>query len=73
MSEKVNFTLRLISVLIIIMGAITSQFWAPSILGINLLELSTKSLVLINSVMGLVIFLILGRPLHFLLAVLKTK
>jgi hypothetical protein len=73
MSGRVNFILRLFFVLIIIIGATSVQFWAPSVLGINLLVLSIKSLVLISTAMTVIIFLILGRPIHFLRIVLKSK
>ncbi|MFC4794862.1 hypothetical protein [Enterococcus devriesei] len=47
---------------------------APTILGIiDLLELSTESLILINLGMVVIIFLILGRPIHFIWTALKRK
>lgn len=73
MPEKINLTLRVFLVLVIILGTVSAQFWTPEILGIDLLELSTESLILINLGMGVVIFLILGRPIHFIWTALKRK
>ncbi|MDT2826965.1 MAG: hypothetical protein ACTJHK_01505 [Enterococcus viikkiensis] len=73
MPEKINLTLRVFLVLVIILGTVSAQFWTPEILGIDLLELSTESLILINLGMGVIIFLILGRPIHFIWTALKRK
>lgn len=73
MSEKANFILRLYLVLVIITGAITAQLWVPSVFGIDLLKLSTKTLLFANIVMSVIIFLILGRPVHFIVKALKRK
>ncbi|MEG0628963.1 hypothetical protein [Enterococcus viikkiensis] len=73
MPEKINLTLRVFLVLVIILGTVSAQFWTPEILGIDLLELSTESLILINLGMGVVIFMILGRPIHFIWTALKRK
>lgn len=73
MSEKANFILRLYLVLVIITGAITAQLWISSIFGIDLLELPTKTLLFANIVMSVVIFLILGRPIHFIVKTLKRR
>lgn len=73
MPEKINLTLRVFLVLVIILGTVSAQFWTPEILGIDLLELSTESLILINLGMGVIIFLILGRSIHFIWTALKRK
>ncbi len=33
MSEKISLTLRMYLVLVIILGAVSAQYWAPTILG----------------------------------------
>ncbi|MGM0175145.1 hypothetical protein [Enterococcus sp. DIV0800] len=73
MSEKISLALRMYLVLVIILGAVSAQYWTPTILGIDLLELSTESLILINLGMVVIIFLILGRPIHFIWTALKRK
>lgn len=71
--DKTGNILRLITVLLIILCAISAQLWAPTILGINLLNFSIKDLFFTFTIMSLLIFFILGRPLHFVLTALKSK
>lgn len=71
--DKTGKILRLITVLLIILSAIYAQWWTPTILEIDLLNFSTKDLFFTFIIMSLLIFFILGRPLHFVLTALKSK
>lgn len=68
-----NDVLRILAVVIIIMLGITSPLWSESLLNIDLLSKSFNELVVIFTLMGFVIFFILGRPIQRITHVLGKR
>ncbi|AGK54478.1 hypothetical protein [Bacillus sp. 1NLA3E] len=71
MKNDYGLTLRIFAVVIIIILGITSPLWSKTILNIDLESKSFTELVVIFTSMAIVIFSILGRPIHHITNVLK--
>ena len=71
MKNDYGLTLRIFAVVIIIMLGISSPLWSKTVLNIDLESKSFTELVVISTSMSIVIFFILGRPIHHIINVLK--
>ncbi|MEQ2526957.1 hypothetical protein WMO40_09610 [Bacillaceae bacterium CLA-AA-H227] len=66
-----GLTLRICAVVFIIILGITSPLWSKAVLNIDLESKSFTELVVIFTSMAIVIFFIVGRPIHQITNVLK--
>lgn len=73
MNNDYGFTLRLFAVISIIMLGITSPLWSKTVLNYDIASKSFTELLIILTSMSIVIFFILGRPIHHITNVLKKK
>jgi hypothetical protein len=71
MKNDYGLSLRICAVVIIIILVITSPLWSKTILNIDLESKSFTELVVIFTSLAIVIFFILGRPIHHITKVLK--
>jgi hypothetical protein len=71
MKNDYGLALRIFAVVIIIILGITSPFWSKTVLNIDLESKSFTELVVIFTSMAIVIFFILGRPVHHITNALK--
>jgi hypothetical protein len=71
MKNDYGLSLRICAVVIIIILVITSPLWSKTILNIDLESKSFTELVVIFTSLAIVIFFILGRPIHHITKELK--
>ncbi|MBO0959687.1 hypothetical protein J1P26_08125 [Neobacillus sp. MM2021_6] len=71
MKNDYGFTLRICAVVIIIILGITSPLGSKTVLNIDIESKSFPELVVIFTTIAIVIFFILGRPIHHISNVLK--
>jgi hypothetical protein len=71
MKNDYGLTLRIFAVVIIIIFGITSTLWSKTVLNIDLESKSFTELVITFTSMAIVIFFLLGRPIHHITNVHK--
>ncbi|WML38166.1 hypothetical protein RCG19_13120 [Neobacillus sp. OS1-2] len=71
MKNDYGFTLRICAVVTIIILGITSPLWSKTVLNSDIESKSFPELVVIFTSIAIVIFFILGRPIHHISNVLK--